>query len=669
MSNDEKSGAQSAGAQTVGSSGAWPDLYALLNVPADSDAEVLRKRIREAYAEATANSDHRNIDRRQHYQAMMERVLPQCRRILLEPSTRAAYDRQSALHQQKSPGATEYARFVNTMGAGETDAGDADALTALGKADELTTRHEPRENEVAQARAVLQAFDVNTQDDLGATALSVSDTGVSDAGVAAPAFGSAANADPKRAPDEVLSSGESPNAVGASTAAQAAADKDAADSNAAAPAGPTWMAARRPRSGPAATTSGNGASTFGTSQSKNASAPTLPGETQTAVVPPHEYLSPRPTAQHLKNAASTTMPMDSSNTTGSEPNNPATVAHAVDASGIVASGSAAATSSGNAAASPDVEAQTGARMPEAATVSSGAATISSGAQAVVATTQNMADSQATQEPLKEEHFLTAQVLPRTPYEPRVSVGDTAPRARSGRKIGRPSSGDGNRVLSQTSRLLLTAIAAALLTFFIIRPDDRAAVVRVPLRVSFASELEPFMQRARRDFMASGEGAGVEVQLTAVDARDGMLDALGKGGFSPDVWIPSESLWSERFNQVAAQRGRPIIKAMRSLTLSPTVLIARSDHSAELKRRFPDHTIPSWEALRQAIGKGAPGHLGLTDPNKSGSGAITRVFMAREWCEKNRVPWNAQAMKTRICGNGCAVLKTTCPVRRAWRATW
>jgi hypothetical protein len=120
-------------------------------------------------------------------------------------------------------------------------------------------------------------------------------------------------------------------------------------------------------------------------------------------------------------------------------------------------------------------------------------------------------------------------------------------------------------------------------------------------------------------------------------------ALGRGNVQPDVWIPSESLWSDRFNEVAAKHKQRPISVARSLTLSPLVLIAHSDKAAGLRKRFPNRSIPSWDALRSVVMKDAAGHFGLTDPQKSGSGAITRLFMAREWCNRNGVAWTPAAM--------------------------
>ena len=59
----------------------WLDFYTLLGVSQDADEGTLRSRIREAYLEAIRNSDHRQVERRLHFQVMSQRIIPQARRI------------------------------------------------------------------------------------------------------------------------------------------------------------------------------------------------------------------------------------------------------------------------------------------------------------------------------------------------------------------------------------------------------------------------------------------------------------------------------------------------------------------------------------------------------------------------------------------------------------
>ena len=98
--------------------GAWLDFYALLGVERDCAPDALRRRIGECYAEASNNCDHRDLQRRLFYQAMVERVLPQCRRVLLNPVSRERYDEQYDLHASGSLDALPYVAFMaSLMGA------------------------------------------------------------------------------------------------------------------------------------------------------------------------------------------------------------------------------------------------------------------------------------------------------------------------------------------------------------------------------------------------------------------------------------------------------------------------------------------------------------------------------------------------------------------------
>lgn len=486
--NGANSGVESA---SGAAGGQWPDLYALLGVAPDAGPELLRQRIRESYMEATANSDHRNMERRLHYQAMMERILPQCRRILLDDGLRAAYDRQSALHRDGDARAMEYAVFVNTLGnSANSGADDGGTRTAPGKRLDEDRRDEPRASE---------------------TAMTARET-ASGPGAAASAY----DALPSEASAQQAS-------------AQQASARDI------------------------------------TSFVENL--PSESVETQPSVPQPAQPSQPQSPAAILEE----TLPSEAPASREAPP-----------------------------------EALPGARTASA--VTSPAAPNAAGARA------------------------------RTPRAPRVSVGDTP-------KSGWNRRGDtrGKRVLSETSIRLLTGIAAAGLMFAILYFTDTSGAVVAPLRVTYASELQPFMERAEREFESSAEGAGVDIQLSPIDSRDAMHRALEGGGTPPDVWIPSESLWREQYDQVAGRHQRQRIAVARPLVLSPTVLVARSDRAAPLRRRFPNRIIASWEALRAAIIAGAPNHFGLTDPQKSASGAIARLFMAREWCQRNNIQWSANAV--------------------------
>ncbi len=95
--------------------GQWIDYYALLDVPIDADEDTIRRRIGKVYADAAANSDHRNATRRDYYRSLVERVLPQCRRVLLDSEWRARYDYQHLLNREKDSAAQSYVEFIGSM--------------------------------------------------------------------------------------------------------------------------------------------------------------------------------------------------------------------------------------------------------------------------------------------------------------------------------------------------------------------------------------------------------------------------------------------------------------------------------------------------------------------------------------------------------------------------
>lgn len=100
------------------SADAWPDFYALLEVDPDADSEMLGRTINAAYAKSSALCDHRDLDTRFANQVLTERVLPQCRRILLDSTLRRAYDRQWKLHRDGEENAKSYHRFLDELEKG-----------------------------------------------------------------------------------------------------------------------------------------------------------------------------------------------------------------------------------------------------------------------------------------------------------------------------------------------------------------------------------------------------------------------------------------------------------------------------------------------------------------------------------------------------------------------
>jgi hypothetical protein len=203
--------------------------------------------------------------------------------------------------------------------------------------------------------------------------------------------------------------------------------------------------------------------------------------------------------------------------------------------------------------------------------------------------------------------------------------EAAPRRTAGKK---PASGG---FLSRTVQMLVTAIIAAGLTLFILRANQPSG--KIALRVVYAPGLDGVMQEQRALFAKSEVGENVELLMQPLDGRAAMQAALAPS-FAADLWIPSETLWSDRYSDVAASKNALPLQQSRSLALSPSVLVVRADHAAALSSRFPNHTIPSWDALRSAVMSAGAGHFGLGDPVRSGSGAVARYFMAKEWCARN-----------------------------------
>ena len=78
------------------------DFYALLKQPADASTTQLRSRINEMYAEAQANRDHRNAERRRQYATLLFWI-PQARHILLHEGKRAKYDAYATRVQNGGP--------------------------------------------------------------------------------------------------------------------------------------------------------------------------------------------------------------------------------------------------------------------------------------------------------------------------------------------------------------------------------------------------------------------------------------------------------------------------------------------------------------------------------------------------------------------------------------
>jgi len=82
------------------------DLYEVLDLPVEADADNLRKRINELYLDAQRNLDHRNVQKRLRFQQLYELYLPQARHLLLDPARRGEYDQYLAAYRARQAGDT-----------------------------------------------------------------------------------------------------------------------------------------------------------------------------------------------------------------------------------------------------------------------------------------------------------------------------------------------------------------------------------------------------------------------------------------------------------------------------------------------------------------------------------------------------------------------------------
>ena len=134
--------------------GQWIDYYALLELPTNADEDTIRRRIGKAYAEASANSEHRNATRREYYRSLVERVLPQCRRVLLDSEWRSRYDHQHLLHREKDGAAQSYVEFIGSMRR-ESNAGLNEALLPQREQEELNAARQVVETALSGAELEL----------------------------------------------------------------------------------------------------------------------------------------------------------------------------------------------------------------------------------------------------------------------------------------------------------------------------------------------------------------------------------------------------------------------------------------------------------------------------------------------------------------------------------
>ncbi|MBW3634929.1 MAG: substrate-binding domain-containing protein [Armatimonadetes bacterium] len=465
--------------------GQWLDFYALLDVPVGATEDTIRKRVGKVYSEAAANSDHRDLSRRHYSQVLVERVLPQCRRVLLDPEWRAQYDRQHILHSNADPSAQSYVAFIASMrGADFVAEGDNVLPQRL-------------QDDINAAREVVECAMQGTELEL------------------LPTQAVSSKAEPVAAPEIV-----------------------------AAPTEPTqWTA------------------------------------------PP-------------KDAPSVAVPLSSLPVVEAQPQPP-----------IV----------------PSEEPRVETVQPKGEPV-----------RLQVITAQEAAAIRRRRDSNPDADGFTI---------PTPNVGDgslVVPRAKTpnGKKpisrvsVGNVDSAGRKRLLSPTVMNFLVAGVGVTLFIVIQRfgvtPAVATSAPRTPIFVAVASEMESALLRAETAWENTPEGAGFDIVVQPVDSRGGLRRALGTSGQMPDAWIPSASLWAERYNALAPRLKRENIASGQSLVQTPMVLIARAERGAELRRRFPNHQITSWSALREAVATGARSHLGIANPQTASTGSLARVSMAREW---------------------------------------
>lgn len=588
----------------------WLDFYSLLSVSQDADEGTLRSRIREAYLEAIRNSDHRQVERRLHFQVMSQRIIPQARRILLEDRTRRAYDRQLERHRHGDTHAVPYTVFVTQLTrieAGE-DPFEKDALpTTQETGDEAITKIEGASLSQKLTAENTQALLDNAHQTLlteekyaemspiptlteTSSTRQTHDFFVLDMPLV------------EQQPDDT----QSANVVEA---------KNVADAKMAAHEVATTSAARKTsaESQPKLENPLDAKLPYETTQAANAQfkrpqnpvvdfAPEALPSVAEAVAPLPERAQGETLTSRVTSPKTFSRVLKASEV-GVLPEEPSEIrAHVLRADGTPVSY----------------------EFTSHSAVDGGIDELGAHVRGIVTSKRENDDGTS--------RFAT-----------RVNIDEVSQRAANAHRFRH-----GQRVLSQRALTALMALTAACL-MFVIWFQLRALNVAPPqpLRIVYASALQPVMDSVARDFLK--KNPDVQIELRPMDARDAMQAALTTSTrdgatMGTDIWIPSESLWSDRFNAVAAQYRQRPLAGSRSLALSPLILVVRSDRAQSLRRRFPNRIISSWSGLREAIARDANGHFGLADPQKSGSGALARYFMAREWCAKNGVAWDAKGVK-------------------------
>ena len=116
------------------------DFYTLLDESPGADTEALRSKIGAIYNYASANRDHRNLNKRREFQALLE-LLPAARTALLEEPKRARYD--AYLDAARAGNAnTDFETFMNDL-LGNAPS-DEDKSSLLGVQEKSATEARPR---------------------------------------------------------------------------------------------------------------------------------------------------------------------------------------------------------------------------------------------------------------------------------------------------------------------------------------------------------------------------------------------------------------------------------------------------------------------------------------------------------------------------------------------
>lgn len=106
------------------------DFYQMLDQPADAPTIQLRNRINEVYAEAQANRDHRNPERRRHFATLLGWI-PQARLVLLHEGRRAKYDAYVA-QARLGQAPEDFRTYLNELvGEADLDLGEGESILGL----------------------------------------------------------------------------------------------------------------------------------------------------------------------------------------------------------------------------------------------------------------------------------------------------------------------------------------------------------------------------------------------------------------------------------------------------------------------------------------------------------------------------------------------------------